>query len=140
MQLQIRRLNPAATLPVFDESGENAGIDLHTVEALALEPGRVQACPTGIATCFEPGYVGLLRDRSGLGSRGIHLLGGVIDASYRGEWKVLLINLGDQTYQIEAGDRVAQLIFHRVEPVEIREVEELPDSDRGARGFGSSGR
>ncbi len=140
MQLQIKRLCEEAILPVADPSGENAGIDLHTTAATALEPGRVTVCPTGITTCFPPGYVGLLRDRSGLGSRGIHLLGGVIDSGYRGEWKVLLINLGSETYHVEPGDRVAQLIFHRVELAEIEEVAELPESLRGAAGFGSSGR
>lgn len=140
MQLQIKRLTPEARLPVVDATGENAGIDIHTVEHALLEPGRIHACATGLATAFPPGYAGILRDRSGLGSKGIHLLGGVIDAGYRGEWKVLLVNLGTEPYQIEPGDRVAQLIFHQVAPVEVEEVAELPDSLRGARGFGSSGR
>ena len=96
--------------------------------------------PTGIAVEFPEGYVALLWDRSGLGSKGIHRLAGVIDSGYRGEWKVVLLNTTKEPFEIKKGDKIIQCIIQKFEPVEILEVDELSNSQRGEKGFGSSGR
>jgi len=95
---------------------------------------------TGISVEFPVGYVALLWDRSGLGSKGIHRFAGVIDSGYRGEWKVILINTTDKPFTIEAGDKIIQCVLQAFEPVVIKEALELAQSQRGAKGWGSSGR
>lgn len=139
VQFKVQKLTTDATLPAKGDSAD-AGIDIYTTETYTLQPGETHLFSTGIAVEFPPGYVALLWDRSGLGSKGIHRLAGVIDAGYRGEWKVALVNLSGAPYEIKAGDKIIQCVFQRFEPVEIVEVDTLEESDRGVRGFGSSGR
>ena len=121
----------------------DAGLDLYAAEAVTLEPGARALIGTGIALAIPEGYAGLVLPRSGLALRhGVTLLNtpGLIDAGYRGEVKVLLVNHGRVAAAIARGDRIAQLVIQRVEPAELVEVEDLPSSDRGAGGFGSTGR
>ncbi len=122
------------------KNATDAGIDIFTNETYTLKAGEYHLFSTGIAVEFPDGHVALLWDRSGLGSKGIHRLAGVIDAAYRGEWKVALINLSKVPYEVNAGDKIIQCIFQSFVPVKITEANELSDTQRGTQGFGSSGR
>jgi len=138
-KLKVKRLRPDALLPVRKRKGD-AGLDLYTVEEIVLKPGDWAAVPTGIAVEIPEGHFGLVKDRSGLALKhGLHCLAGVIDENYRGELKVVIINLGREEVKLEKGTRVAQLIVVPYLPVEVEEVEELSDTERGEKGFGSSG-
>ena len=122
---------------------DDAGLDLYAAHAVTIEPGSRVLVPTGIELAIPPGYAGFVLPRSGLALRdGITLLNtpGLIDPGYRGEVKVLLVNHDRAAATVARGDRIAQLVIQRVEPAELIEVEELPPSDRGAGGFGSTGR
>lgn len=133
-------MTPTALLPRYGRLGD-AGLDLFSAEAYELKPGERRAFGTGIAVAVPPGYVGLVWDRSGLALRaGITTLGGVIDATYRGEVQVALLNTGEQRYAIQIGDRIAQLLIQPVPVIEVSEVAALDDTQRGSAGFGSSGR
>jgi dUTP pyrophosphatase len=136
---KVKKLSPTATLPT-KENATDAGIDVYTNESYTLRPGERYMFSTGIAVEFPRGYVALLWDRSGLGSKGIHRLAGVIDSGYRGEWKVVLLNTTKKPYKINKGDKIIQCILQKFESVKITEVKTLKESKRGAKGFGSSGR
>lgn len=136
---KVKKLSPDATLPTKENPGD-AGIDIYTSESYTLKSGERHMFATGIAVQFPRGYVALLWDRSGLGSKGVHRLAGVIDSGYRGEWKVVLVNLTKEPFPITKGDKIIQCILQQYEPVKIQAVKELKESKRGARGFGSSGR
>ena len=117
-----------------------AGADLCASAALTLEPGARAAVPTGLFLEIPPGHVGLVWPRSGLAVKhGLDTLAGVIDSDYRGEVRVVLVNHGRESVRVEAGDRVAQLLLQRVERARF-EAADLAASERGAGGFGSTGR
>jgi dUTP pyrophosphatase len=141
--LPVQRLHPDAVLPVRAHDWD-AGLDLVAVEQVHLEPGARGVVPTGIAVAIPHGWAGLVTPRSGLARRhGITLTNspGLIDAGYRGEVQVLVINHGSEPQTIVSGERVAQLVLVPVSMARVVEVRELPDSDgRESRGFGSSGR
>lgn len=141
-QLPVRRLDPDIPLPTRAHPGD-AGVDLCSTIDLELPPGRRQLVGTGIAVALPEGTVGLVHPRSGLAARaGLSIVNapGTIDAGYRGEIKVCLINLDpSESISIARGDRIAQLIVQRVELPEIIEVDELDDTSRGTGGYGSSG-
>lgn len=142
MTLRVRRLRPEARLPTRAHPGD-AGLDLHAVEAVVLDPGARSRVATGIAIEVPDGHAGWVVPRSGLADRhGIGLVNspGLIDSGYRGEISVLLVN-GDSsaTFSVEAGMRIAQLVIAPVATPAPVEVEELPPSARAGRGFGSSG-
>jgi dUTP pyrophosphatase len=140
--LRVVRLDAAAVLPRYAHPGD-AGLDLVAARSVELAPGARAAVPTGLAVEVPDGWVGLVHPRSGLARRhGVTVANapGTIDAGYRGEVQVLLVNLGDEPVAIAAGDRIAQLLLQRVGRVQVIEVDELEDSVRGAGGFGSSGR
>lgn len=143
MRVRIKRLHPDAHLPSYAHGpGEDAGMDLRALEDTVLEPGRPALVRTGIAIEVPPGFEAQIRPRSGLALKHAITLPnspGTIDPGYRGEVQVILLNLGAAPYQVHAGDRIAQIVFARYEPVEWDEGE-LNDSRRGAGGFGSSGR
>lgn len=140
--LPLKRLHPDAILPRRAHDGD-AGLDLHSVEALTLAPGARAAVGTGLAVAIPHGQAGLVLPRSGLAlKRGIALVNapGLIDAGYRGELRVLLLNTdAAEPCEIAVGDRIAQLVLIAVELPQTVEVDELPDSSRGSGGFGSSG-
>ena len=142
MTLKVRRLDPRARLPTRAYPGD-AGLDLYALEDAALDPGERASVRTGIAVEILEGEAGLVLPRSGLAARhGIALVNapGLIDAGYRGEVRVLLLNTDrDSAFTITAGDRVAQLVLVKVQTPDVVEVEELAVSERGAGGFGSSG-
>src|SRR3989338_2299498 len=138
LQFNVQKLSPDATLPTKANTAD-AGIDIYTNETYTLQPGERHMFTTGITCAFPDGYVGLLWDRSGLGSKGIHRFAGVIDSGYRGEWKVVLCNLTSEPFEIKSGDKIIQCIIQKFEQTEISEVTSLEESERGDKGFGSSG-
>jgi dUTP pyrophosphatase len=141
MKIRIKKLHPAATPPAYAHgAAEDAGLDLHSVERVILTPGVALAVSTGLAIELPPGYEAQGRPRSGLALKhSITVNFGTIDPGYRGEIRVVMFNLGRADYVVEKDDRIAQLIVARYEAIEWEEGE-LGASDRGAGGFGSSGR
>jgi len=145
VRVALQRLPAGRDLPPPEAATEHAaGWDLRArVDGeLRIEPGRRVLVPTGIAIALPPGHEAQVRPRSGLALRhGLTLLNspGTIDADYRGEIGVVLVNLGQETVIVRRGDRIAQLVVQRLPPVAFVEVEELPPSARGAGGFGHSG-
>jgi dUTP pyrophosphatase len=141
IKLLLARLDRSIELPSYAREGD-AGLDLRAAHDTTLEPGARALVGTGLAVAIPPGYAGLVLPRSGLAlSQGVTVLNapGLVDAGYRGELKVLLVNHGEKLASVRRGDRVAQLVIQRVERAELIEVTELPASERGAGGFGSTG-
>jgi dUTP pyrophosphatase len=143
MRIKLKRLHAGAHLPQYAHGPlEDAGMDLRSVEGAMLEPNVPQAVATGLAIELPPGYEAQVRPRSGLALKHAITLAntpGTIDPGYRGEIKIILVNVGKHPYEIHAGDRIAQMIVAKYEAVEWEE-EELAGSARGEGGFGSSGR
>lgn len=147
LQLQIQRVRPEvdADLPLPRQmTRQAAGMDLcaAVTQPLSLEPGEFRLIPTGFAMAIPEGYEGQVRPRSGLAARhGITLLNspGTIDADYRGEVKVILVNHGPETFIVERGMRIAQLVIGRVPQINVSEVITLSETQRGSGGFGSTG-
>jgi dUTP pyrophosphatase len=143
MKIRIKRLHPDAQLPTYAHGPlEDAGMDVRSVETCLLEPWEPQTVGTGLALEIPPGYEVQVRPRSGLALKHAITLPNApatIDPGYRGELKVILLNLGKKPYKVTVGDRIAQLVVSRYEAVEWDESE-LSDSRRGEGGFGSSGR
>jgi dUTP pyrophosphatase len=140
--LDVTLLHPAAEPPAPSQPGD-AGYDLRCVEPFTLAPGERATVPTGVAIAVPEGAAGLVVPRSGLAARhGISVVNGpgLIDPNYRGELKVVLVNLGAETYFGEAGDRIAQLLLVPCLAPEVRVVDALTETTRGVAGFGSSGR
>ncbi|MDQ3962461.1 MAG: dUTP diphosphatase [Actinomycetota bacterium] len=142
MKIEVLRIDPELPLPAHAHEGD-AGIDLYAAEDISLDPRQRAAVRTGIAMAIPEGYAGFVLPRSG---RALHeALGvvnspGLIDSGYRGEVRVLLINHGrEHSIRITRGEKIAQLVVQQVSDVELVEVEELPASERGEGGFGSSG-
>jgi dUTP pyrophosphatase len=137
----MRRLRPEARLPERAYDGD-AGLDLAACEAFELAPGERKLVSTGLAVAIPAGHAGFVQPRSGLAARhGITIVNapGLIDSGYRGELKICLLNTDpERTFTAEVGERVAQLVVLPVVAVRPTEVEELPESERGERGFGSS--
>jgi dUTP pyrophosphatase len=142
LPVQVVRLDPDLPLPAYAHPGD-AGADLLTSVDITLEPGERCLVPTGVALALPPGYVALVHPRSGLAARhGLSIVNtpGTVDAGYRGEIKVLLVNHDlREPIKLRRGDRIAQLVFQRVEHAVFEEVEVLPDSTRGSGGYGSTG-
>jgi dUTP pyrophosphatase len=147
LTLRIRRLNPEKDrdlpIPQYMSPGAS-GLDLPAaIEGeVILAPGEIRLVPTGLALAIPPGYEGQVRPRSGLALKhGITLVNtpGTIDSDYRGELGLAIINLGQNPYTIRRGDRLAQLVLHKVYQADIQEVENLEATDRADGGFGHSG-
>jgi dUTP pyrophosphatase len=152
--VHFKRLLPNAKLPT--RAYRSAGYDVYAAEYAVIEPGDTKKIRLGVAAEFKISYVALVWDRSGMGSRSVHRFGGVIDADYRGEWMVTLHNANPKpglwrrlwcwlsgfappgTLNVWVGDKIAQILFQRVEEPEVQWVEELSPSGRGSKGFGSS--
>ena len=143
--LKVRRVGqrgPPLEIPSYQTPGA-AGLDLCADESCPLAPGERRLVPTGLAVELPPGHEGQVRPRSGLAVKhGIGMVNapGTIDQDYRGEVCVILVNLGQQQFQVRRGDRIAQLVIAPVTRVEVEVVEELGESARGGGGFGSTGR
>ncbi|HEV2690996.1 MAG TPA: dUTP diphosphatase [Bryobacteraceae bacterium] len=143
MKIRLKKLVAEAVLPEYAHGpDEDAGMDLRSIASVVLAPGVPQAVPTGIAIALPAGYEAQVRPRSGLALKHAITLPNTpatIDPGYRGEIRVIMLNLGAADYKIEKGDRIAQLVIARYEAVEWEEGE-LNETTRGAGGFGSSGR
>ena len=142
MNLPLKRLDTGVPVPAYAHDGD-AGLDLCSTEDLTLAPGRRALIPTGVALAIPEGYAGFVLPRSGLALRsGLSLVNspGLIDSHYRGEVKVIAVNLDSDTpIVIQRGDKVAQLVIQRVERASIKEVTDLAQTVRGEGGFGSTG-
>jgi dUTP pyrophosphatase len=138
MQIQVKRLMAEAKLPVFAHSGD-AGMDLFACVDMTLAPGETKPVPTGIQMAIPQGHVGLVWDKSGISLKGVHRLAGVVDAGYRGEVRVVMVNLGTEPFAIKAGMKIAQMLIQPVEAPTIVESDTLDDTSRGEGGFGSTG-
>lgn len=142
LQIDITKLCDDAVVPGYAYPGD-AGVDLCAVEAVTLAPFERALVPTGLAIAIPEGYAGFVQPRSGLAiKQGVTVLNtpGLIDSHYRGELKVALINLdANSTFEVQPGDRIAQLVIQKVENVSWHLVEKLDETERGAGGFGSSG-
>jgi dUTP pyrophosphatase len=143
MEILVQRLDHDVPLPARAHPGD-AGLDLHAAEDVALKPGERASVATGIAVAIPEGYAGFVVPRSGLAARhgiGVVNAPGLIDCGYRGEIRVLLVNLDpSEAVELRRGERIAQLVIQQVEQPSLREVAELPPSARGEGGFGSTGR
>jgi dUTP diphosphatase len=140
--IRVARLQPNATLPRYAHTGPfgDLAADLYAAAAITLGAGETRAVSTGLAFEFPAEFGALVQDRSGLALKGITTLAGVIDPGYRGELKVVLTNLGHRPFEINPGDRIAQLrIVRRIE-AKFTEVESLAETQRNTRGFGSTGK
>lgn len=142
IQVSIKRLDPSVELPAYAYQGD-AGLDLRANESVRLKPFERAMVSTGLAIAIPDGYAGFVQPRSGLAiKRGLSIVNtpGLIDAHYRGELKIIAINLdSEHDLIIERGERIAQLVIQEVPSVELVEVDELDATDRGNGGFGSSG-
>ena len=139
MKVRLKKVFAEAKTPTRANDSD-AGYDLYSAECMPITPSTRQAVCTGICVEIPKGYYGRIAPRSGLALKaGIDVLGGVVDSGYRGEIKVILINLGEGMLSVMEGDRIAQLIIEKCEDVEWEEVKSLDDSERSSSGFGSSG-
>ncbi|MBT6774226.1 dUTP diphosphatase [Candidatus Woesearchaeota archaeon] len=137
--IKIKKLSEDATLPRYAQPGD-AGMDFYSNEEITILPNERKLVSTGISMAIPKGYVGLIWDKSGIATKhGIKTMAGVIDSSYRGEVKILIHNLSNQTHKIEKNTKVAQMLIQPVEQKEISEVIELDQTERGTGGFGSTG-
>ena len=138
MQIRIKRTRDYVDIPKYAHSGD-AGLDLCAAEKHRVPPLGTVRIPTGIAVAIPEGYQGEVRPRSGLASKGIHVILGTIDSGYRGEIEVVLFNSTGDFYNVRWGDRIAQLVVMPVVHVKLTEVRELDETERGEKGFGSTG-
>jgi dUTP pyrophosphatase len=139
LNVKVKKLNPDARVPYYDHPGD-AGMALHSLEDAVLKPGIVHLFDLGFAMELPDGYVALFMDRSSMGAKGIKTMGGVVDAGYRGAYKLLLVNVGTEEYAVKRGDKIAQMLIMPIETAQVQEVSELSETSRGEGGFGSTGR
>lgn len=142
MTVKIKRLHPAAVLPVYQSAG-SAGADIHACleSELTLAPQEIKLIPTGFAMEIPAGYEAQVRPRSGLATKGITVVNtpGTIDSDYRGEVKVIVANIAATPFVLKPGDRIAQMVIAPVAQASFEFADELSDTSRGAGGFGSTG-
>lgn len=139
MKIKIKKLKENTKLPKYMHPGD-VGMDLYAMEGAIIKPGEHYRFFHGFALEFPIGYAAVVKDKSSISKAGLHTMGGVFDAGYRGEYNTHLVNLSDKSYTVEKGDKVSQLIIYPVAIVELEEVDELSDSARGEGAFGSTGR
>lgn len=137
--LTVKRLSADAKTPTRAHTGD-AGLDLYSLNDVTLTPHEPVRVPLGVAMALPEGHVGLICDRSSLGSKGIRVLGGVVDAGYRGEVQVVLINLRNEALTLARGDKIAQMLVLPVNLCAVEERDELGTTVRDTGGFGSTGR
>jgi len=141
MKVQVQRISENAKIPVMAHEGDS-GFDLYASETLILEPGERKLVATGIKISMPKGFEAQVRPKSGLAIKsGLSVLNtpGTIDSGYRGEVKVILVNLAKEPFQVETGQKIAQLVFQKVECPELTEVQKLDETNRSEGGFGSTG-
>ncbi len=138
IKVYIRPLSERARLPERSHDGD-AGWDLFSAEDVEIEPGATGVVPTDVSMEIPRGWYGQVKSRSGLGTKGVVVTAGVVDSTYRGNIKVVIINCGRKTLLLKRGDRIAQMVFLPVPDVEFIVVDSLEGSERGDKGFGSTG-
>ena len=139
MKIKIKKLKPEATLPHYVHPGD-VGLDMYALEDYDLKPGERKIFFTGFAMEFPNGYAAIVKDRGSMANNSVHTMAGVFDAGYRGEYNVMLINLGQGVYKVEKGHKIAQLIIFPVAIAELEEVGELSETSRGHGRLGSTGK
>jgi len=139
MKIKVKKLKENAKLPKYHHTGD-VGMDLYSMEEYTVAPGEKHYFYHGFALEFPVGYAAIIKDKSSISKAGLHTMGGVFDAGFRGEYNTLLVNLSNEPYTVEIGDKVAQLVIFPVMIAELEETDELSDSSRGVGGFGSTGR
>lgn len=137
--LPILRVSPEATLPTRAHP-DDAGLDLYSLEDTLIAPQKGVTTRTGIALALPQGFVGLVADRSSMAKRGLKTAGGIIDAGYRGEIHIVLWNISSEAVTIKKGERIAQLLIIPIATPAVQEVTALDPTQRGTKGFGSSGK
>src|SRR5258706_6623904 len=139
MELKIKKLKDNVILPSYAHPGD-VGLDARSLEHIEIPAGGHYIFDLGIAMEFPDGYTAIFKDKSSISKAGLHVMGGVYDAGYRGEYNVHLVNLSDKPYIVEVGDKIAQIIIYPVEIAKVTESDNLTDSSRGTGRFGSTGR
>ena len=139
MKIKIKKLKKDAKLPKSHHPGD-VGLDLYSMEEYTIQPRERHYFYHGFALEFPKGYAAIIKDKSSISKAGLHTMGGVFDAGFRGEYNTLLVNLSGEPYTVETGDKIAQLVIFPVVLTELEEVNELSDSSRRLGGFGSTGR
>ncbi|OGI57113.1 hypothetical protein A3B85_03215 [Candidatus Nomurabacteria bacterium RIFCSPHIGHO2_02_FULL_37_13] len=139
MKIRVKKLNKNAKLPKYHHPGD-IGMDLYAMETITVKPGEHHRFWHGFALEFPEGYGGIIMDKGSISKAGLHHMGGVYDAGYRGEYNTLLVNLSDKPYVFEEGDKVSQLIIMPVVIGELEETDTLKESARGEGKFGSTGK
>ena len=140
MEIKFKKLHQEAIMPVYSHEGD-AGANVFCLEDKVLQPGERHIFSLGFSTEFDNGYVALVWDRGGMASlHGITCVAGVIDANYRGEWVVVLLNTSAEPYELKKGDKIAQVLFQPVATAIFKQTEDVSDTSRGDGKFGSTGR
>ena len=139
MKIKIKKLKEEAKLPSYGREGDVA-MDMYAMETVTIAPGEHHRFWHGFALEFPSGNAALVKDKSSISKAGLHTMGGVFDAGYRGEYNTHLVNLSAEPYTVEAGDKVSQLMILPVVIAELEETDTLGESERGAQGFGSTGK
>lgn len=140
LTLKIKKLKDDAKVPTYAHPGD-AGLDLYACEEVRIAPGARAIIGTGVAMEIPEGYVGLVWDKGGISMKGgLKTIGGVVDSGYRGEIMIGIINFSDKEYVFEKGHKVAQMVIQQKEEVTVEEIDELSDTERGDKKFGSSGK
>lgn len=139
MLIKFQKISDEAIMPHYAHQGD-AGLDIFSAEETVVKAGERKNIKTGIKMELPEGFVGLVWDKSGLALKnGIKTMAGVIDSGYRGEIEIVLVNLSDQNFKIEKGQKIAQMLVQKIEQAEIEEAQELSETKRGDGGFGSTG-
>ncbi len=139
MQIKVKKLYEDVKLPSYSHPGD-VGLDMYSRESITLSPGDQHIFFVGFALEFPEGYAAIVKDKSGMAKKGLHTMGGVYDAGYRGEYNVQLMNVGKEAYTVEIGDKIAQLILFPVTIATLEEADTLSESVRGEGRFGSTGK
>lgn len=139
MKIKVKKLKNEAQLPKYHLVGD-VGMDMYAMETVTLQPGDHYRFWHGFAMEFDNGFAAIVKDKSSISKAGLHTMGGVFDAGYRGEYNTHLVNLSDKAYTVETGDKVSQLIIYPVVIAELEEADTLSESERGEGGFGSTGK
>lgn len=140
MEIKVKRIRDNAKLPTYAHPGD-VGMDVYATDTYELNPGERRVFDVGFGLEFPTGYAAIIKDKSSLPNKyGIHTMGGVYDAGYRGEYNVQMINLGSESIVIEEGQKIAQIVVFPVAIATLTEVDDLSDSSRGDGQFGSTGK
>ncbi|MEI8130705.1 MAG: dUTP diphosphatase [bacterium] len=139
MKIKIKKLKDGARLPSYARPGD-VGLDMYSMETVTIAPGEHYRFWHGFALEFPEGFAAIVKDKGSISKAGLHTMGGVYDAGYRGEYNTHLVNLGDVPYTVEAGDKVSQIVIFPVAIAELEETDRLSESERGDGRFGSTGK